>query len=144
MNREIKFRGRRYDNGEWIYGSLVDWGNHEQLVIFPPLETASSLPLETIIAMKAKSVDYKTIGQYTGVKDSKGTEIYEGDIIEGTIVSQWNKEVIYCVVEYIKDGFFSVEYFSNNSYTPHKLLFGKDCKVVGNIYDDIELLKERF
>ena len=133
--KEIKFRGKRHDNGEWICGNLIDWGNHEQLVIFPLLEYASSLPLETIIAMKAKSVDYKTVGQYTGVMDKFGKEIFDGDFIRLTPLDYpklvaWNEEQ--CRWDMYIDN-FPVSGFNKQSL--------KNYEVIGNIYDNPELLK---
>ena len=69
-SRIIKFRGRRFDNDKWVYGNLVidDSGNCEII------DYESNREIRHV-------VDGSTIGQFTGLKDAQGQEIYEGDII---------------------------------------------------------------
>lgn len=70
MNREIKFRGKRVDNGEWVYGHLNGWVTDGKPV------SAIITPEEVFI------LDPSTVGQYTGLKDKNGKDIYEGDEIQ--------------------------------------------------------------
>ena len=83
----------------------------------------------------------ETVGQFTGLTDKNGKKIFEGDIIQGTIVSAWNKELIRCEIVYDKDAFISVERKRNRAWV-HKVKFAKDIEVIGNIYDNPELLGE--
>ena len=72
MNREILFRGKRTDNGEWVEGYLVkQYGANE---IYLPNGTDNE-------GFDRYSVDISTIGQYTGLNDCDDVKIFEGDIV---------------------------------------------------------------
>jgi uncharacterized phage protein (TIGR01671 family) len=71
MNRQIKFRGKRVDNGEWIYGDLLHG-------------TSSLIGVRAEHTFIGTDWDFnevrpETVGQYTGVEDAEDTDIYEGD-----------------------------------------------------------------
>lgn len=134
--REIEFRGQTRKFGEKIYAdgspkeSNWEYGGFTQGI--------GNYSVIYSYEKNDKFVVYAdTVGQYTGLKDKNGTKIFEGDILKGTIVSQWAKEEIVCYVEYQRDSFVCI----SENKCKHKLMFAKDIEVIGNIYDNPELLK---
>lgn len=128
--REILFRGKVADEpDEWVYGYLVD-----KKTIFQHGQHKES----KCCGWGSFFVKPDTVGQYTGLEDKNGTKIFEGDIVKGTIVSQWAKEEIVCCVEYQKNSFVCIE----QGKWEHKLKFAKNIEVIGNIYDNPELLED--
>ena len=117
--RTIKFRGKRIDNGEWIEGDLIQSKNG----------VVQILPIESDIFFNNEVVDPETVGQFTGLLDKNGKEIFEGDIIE--------EGVVYFDNFYL--GFFIKGDFVEGEHEP---LFDIPLpKIIGNIFDNPETLK---
>lgn len=134
--REILFRGKRTDNGEWVEGNLY---------IAPDLKTASIWWLDYSLSEdgmerwgKAESVDPETVGQYTGLTDKNGRKIFEGDIVI------WAGEKF--VVEYI-DNFATFDLMKSPDNMsrlkpPLRACMSEKFYIVkGNIHDTPELLE---
>ena len=122
--REILFRGKRIDNGEWVYGLFARCkvGNLILPCIQRERENDSGDYIEAII------VNGNTLGQYTGIKDKNGKGIYEGDII------RFIKEN--CLVIFVEnDCAFRIEVDGRIS-TALRKAHSKDYEVIGNIHDE--------
>lgn len=158
--REILFRGKRLDNGEWVQGGNI-------LV----LDSPNPLMAEVYIYEGGKSIDiwkdkkemhieeiagylYRvspaTVGQYTGLSDKNGTKIFEGDIVTlGTVVPlgavKWGEYTHSKCDEYecehygwyIDKGY--IGYVKNTGRCLY--CYSQIIKVIGNIHDTPELLK---
>lgn len=71
MERVIKFRGKRLDTGQWVYGDLL----------------TNTTPFEILAYKGQYSVNQDTVGQYVNIIDINGREIYEGDMIRKLILA---------------------------------------------------------
>lgn len=136
--REILFRGKNLNfEDEWLYGSLVDLDRESGYVyIIPPHKGASTLSPWELMRLKGRLVIPETVGQWTGLEDKNGVKIFEGDIVKccGEYRSVVYNSRLLCFEFWEKD---MVE-------NPDGLELCADyelCEVIGNIYDNPELLK---
>lgn len=131
--REILFRGKRVDNGEWTYGYYCP----KPYSHFPC--EATIFPSETIDRdWHGESVDPDTVGRFTGLTDKNGVKIFEGDIIEYTDgCNDWLS-----AVKYDSDNAQFVVHFIGGDVESFDNLYSGDCEVIGNIYDNPELFDE--
>ena len=80
--REILFKAKRIDNGEWIEGSLINLDiDSGHCYIVPPYKKASTLPINFLITGRMKLVDSETLCQFTGLCGKNGNKIWENDIV---------------------------------------------------------------
>ena len=122
--REILFKAKRIDNGEWVVGDL---SHHKTGKVFvKPLNGS---------AISTCEGDKDTICQCTGLKDKNGNLIWENDILNsGNLVVTWREELAsYCLT---KKGWMYQHFFG-------EAVDACDCEVIGNIFDNPELIHER-
>lgn len=129
--REIKFRAKTIDTGEWLYGNLQ----------VPKKEGVGYYMWET--SMWQREVDPETIGEFTSLKDRNGNDIYEGDIISfdygvGEPVSEDLIEV-----RFVRGMFAFLWNGDLDDECPVSSPTHEWANVVGNIHDNPELIKNR-
>lgn len=130
--REIKFRGKRKDNGEWVCGYLIKSYDERYFIGF--LHNSTSLDGDEIIK--------ESVVQFTGLLDKNGKEIFEGDII----ISKGNPDVLFLIshgedTDGICYGFIlkSIN-LTKKDYPLNKEI--EKYEVIGNKFENPELLEE--
>ena len=140
--REILFKAKQVDNGEWIEGSLIDLDiDSGYCYIVPPYKKASILPINFLITDRMKLVDPKTLCQFTGLCDKNGKKIWENDILMAHLDESYPEDVTYEIVEWNVAGWVGHETGSTDRQYLDKFDL-EYFEVVGNIFDNKELLQE--
>lgn len=138
MKREIKFRGKCERSDEWCYGSLVDYGYDEM-----PEIQGFDVFREGNDNWKEIKVIPETVGQFTGLYDKNGKEIYEGDIGKtkeyGKFLGDKNFSGYDHFEVLLENGGFRLE----NEERIFNLTNNSHIEVIGNVHDNPELLKEK-
>lgn len=131
MKREILFRGKSIAHHgmkeEWVYGFYSNFKGVNGRTHYISDDNRRSVAVQT-----------ETVGQYTGLKDKKGTKIFEGDIIKRKLFTWRVFWFDRCAGFYISNDMTT----SPSSITPITNDIIIRCEVIGNIYDNPSLLKE--
>lgn len=144
--REIEFRGKRIDNNEWVYGSLVHITE-----TYKGEEDTQNCDIYQIVTYDgvAFCVAPETVGQYTEIKDENGKKIFEGDIIDFSYdMFTGNFDTFIAKGKIVfEDGAFYVDCFENERTTEREnyLLYSINVdtiEVIGNTTDNPKLLEE--
>ena len=146
MNREIKFRGKPIEgelpsgeklHGGFVYGSLLQGNGLCQILV--PVEGA----------FKNYKVDPDTVGQFTGLCDANGREIYEGDVVNLCRTYRYDERFGIVTFHQEEVGFAALDISPFMNDEKGKVFWRMDkffieerkTKVIGNIHDNPELLK---
>lgn len=131
--REIKFRAK--SGTQWRFGDLYH-NERGELVIYEPKTSGKTLDGEAVDGWRIK-VDPDSVGQYTGLKDCEGREVYEGDIL---VNPDYIQDVR--VIEWRGYQWSMVSYTHPFQATVPTIWIG-GYKVCGNIHDNPELLERK-
>jgi uncharacterized phage protein (TIGR01671 family) len=132
MEIEKKFRGKRTDNNQWVYGYFVGYGsNIITTVVGDKISEFGS-------ATKAFHVDPETVGQYIGIKDRNKIEIYEGDFV--VCNKHLTKEDYLIEIKDIRN----IRDLFGSAINYIEITGNKFDKTIKNYFDDIEKWENSF
>ena len=134
--REILFKAKRLDNGEWVEGSLISTEDNSGFILRSKTKAFIPKGTNTFCSTECYEIDQTTLCQYTGLVDKNGQKIWENDIVrneEGDIgVVQWFEEhAAFMIWNKTKN---CVCYLAENDFLK--------IEIVGNEFDNPELLEE--
>lgn len=147
--RRIVFRAKRLDNGKWAYGGLIEADD------YCIIDQRNELYVERDYVFRGDThffqlsgvmCDEKTVGQFTGLLDKNGKEIYEGDILQCPSVPNIPLEVRYNTLQ---GAFCLVEHTHTEGALlgtcplGEMLMHYPDMRIIGSIHDTPELLNEK-
>lgn len=135
--REILFRGKRVDNGEWIEGSLVIGNNYNFIITDEDYQDVVASQSTLVCSSHPIEKDNKTIGQYTGLTDKNGKKIFESDIVRITTGIKGYESTYHSAIQKVR---YETDECGIALFYPFDNSDMVEVEVIGNIYDNPELL----
>ena len=146
--REILFRGKRCDNGEWVQGYYIranhHWhkhGIHKDWIALGASANGGWFALHNKYAVKSE-----TVGQFTGLTDKNGKKIFEGDVVRvlgNQQVDDWKNVDYVALIAFLDGGFCAIDGTVKEHGFRRYALARMDfsLEIIGNIHDNPELLE---
>ena len=127
--REILFRGKRIDNGEWVYGDLWNCPYPQNTIRIVSFTKDTGIPGE-------RKVIPETVGQYTGLQDKNGVKIFEGDVLKDSL--GW-----VCLVKWDDSNGRFLGYHKKPRGDTYVCYVGREPaqEIIGNIHDNPEMME---
>ncbi|HBM4004608.1 TPA: hypothetical protein LWK74_001591 [Listeria innocua] len=134
--REIEFRGKRIDNGEWVYGNLMQFEDSATFIFADERKGASTLTYAHFIINNMHAIDEKTVGQYTGLKDKNGKKIFEGDIVDISVYDRLDWSSIKGKVVFLNGAWLVVDvgHFAITLQSETN-----EIEIIGNVHENLGL-----
>ena len=140
--REIIFRGKRKDNGEWVEGYYARKGvNKDTFKHFICVMTfnVNGNTYSSMFYLTDIEVIPETVGQYTGLTDKNGTKIFEGDILSAHLDDGYPENETMLEVVWHNNGWYGK---NGKFFDDFDNGFEKYFEVIGNVHDNLELLQD--
>lgn len=135
--REILFKAKRIDNGKWIEGYYTECSGKA----FVGIDISSMFEIFCAPVIKWFRVNPKTLCQFTGLCDKNGKRIWENDILMAHLDESYPEDATYETIEWGMSGWVTREAGSTDRQYLDKFDL-EHFEVVGNIFDNPELLQE--
>ncbi|HBJ8848796.1 TPA: hypothetical protein LEN12_002067 [Listeria monocytogenes] len=134
--REIEFRGKRIDNGEWVYGNLMQFEDSATFIFVDERKGASTLTYAHFIINNMHAIDEKTVGQYTVLKDKNGKKIFEGDIVDISVYDRLDWSSIKGKVVFLNGAWLVVDvgHFAITLKSETN-----EIEIIGNVHENLGL-----
>lgn len=137
MNREILFRAKRKDNGEWVEGNLITNERNENQKYIGYIFDERNGVIEDFDLVE---VIPDTLCQYTGLTDKNGKKIWENDILKANLDESYPEDITYIKILWNECRFCVNENYSTDIWTLEKW-DAEHFQVCGNIFDNPDLLE---
>ena len=142
--REILFRGKREDNGEWVEGYYVCVSGVKHYIL-----TVNPVIAPNNITIECYGVIPETVGQYTGLTDKNGKKIFDGDIVHAVYQSNYvgceNIDYGIGIVKYCDSYYggasYQIDIIGEVGSRVFTASLERGVEVIGNVHDNPELLK---